>query len=341
MIMGLHRDPGDCKDFSIFERELRRKLWFSIVELDLQISLASGMPTTIRSSDFNCRLPINVDDSDVAEDTLKEPEYRDVSHWTNALTQLALSYSIRLPLDAANLSSTLNLDSTRNSILNIVTQLENRIPQIPPLLRPGQIPSRILTQVLLDIYLRRSLIYLYCPLMVSPLCTLAIRTAALNHIRIVQSHLDAFDPSVADPNLPPEQWDLFHVVCKTDILRSAFMSCYEIGTLNFSRQGGRENWKQEKGEGEISWSRHSLTRIVENTLSGLIKRLGSFGNDLKDVLPLSVVLQSVRTSGSGEEKRELMKKGAKRVLEACRKAVPLLPETQVRLLPLLPCLQNH
>ena len=66
--------------------------------------------------------------------------------------------------------------------------------------------------------------------------------------------------------------------------------------------------------------------MVENTVNSLIQRLGEFGSDLKDVLPLSIVLQSVRSDGTPEEKRELMIRGAERVLFACRQVLPSIQD---------------
>jgi len=50
MIMGLHRDPESCKDFSPFEREQRRKLWRTIVELDIQLYVRYSFPGILTCS---------------------------------------------------------------------------------------------------------------------------------------------------------------------------------------------------------------------------------------------------------------------------------------------------
>src|SRR5204863_5383637 len=65
-------------------------------------------------------------------------------------------------------------------------------------------------------------------------------------------------------------------------------------------------------------SKASLTRIVENTLDGLTRRIGEMGSDLKDVLFLEVALQSVRARGSAQQKESRMYQGAKKTLSACR-----------------------
>jgi hypothetical protein len=67
-----------------------------------------------------------------------------------------------------------------------------------------------------------------------------------------------------------------------------------------------------------SHSKASLTRLVENTLDSLSRRIGEAGNNVKDILLLAVVLQSVRGRGSPETKERWMLQGAKKALSACR-----------------------
>jgi hypothetical protein len=74
----------------------------------------------------------------------------------------------------------------------------------------------------------------------------------------------------------------------------------------------------------VDWvqSRVSFTRVVENTVKSLLDRIGGFGCDLKDILPLCVALCSVRCDGDAEERKKLMKRGAERVRDACRVVRP-------------------
>jgi enamine deaminase RidA (YjgF/YER057c/UK114 family) len=67
-----------------------------------------------------------------------------------------------------------------------------------------------------------------------------------------------------------------------------------------------------------SHSKASLTRLVENTLDSLSRRIGEAGNNVKDIVLLAVVLQSVRGRGSPEMKDRWMTQGAKKALSACR-----------------------
>lgn len=94
------------------------------------------------------------------------------------------------------------------------------------------------------------------------------------------------------------------------------MLCIEIKRFS--------DYPSQPPSSEVPWTKHSLTRIVENTLSSLIQHLSEFSSDLKDVLPLSIVLQSVRSNGSPADKRQMMITGADRILQACRTTLPPL-----------------
>lgn len=54
---GLHREPRDFIRISPFHADLRRQLWYSILEYDLQASFAKGRMPSVREDEFDCQLP--------------------------------------------------------------------------------------------------------------------------------------------------------------------------------------------------------------------------------------------------------------------------------------------
>lgn len=63
MSIGLHRDPRVLGDkASLFDQEMRRRLWATMVELELQASFDRGMPTSSVEVTGHCRPPANMDD---------------------------------------------------------------------------------------------------------------------------------------------------------------------------------------------------------------------------------------------------------------------------------------
>lgn len=62
--MGLHKDPGGY-GLPPFEVEQRRRLWWVIVNYDRRMGEMTGSTVTAISSGGDCKLPLNVNDSDL------------------------------------------------------------------------------------------------------------------------------------------------------------------------------------------------------------------------------------------------------------------------------------
>ena len=343
MIMGLHQDPESYEEFSVFEKEQRRKLWRTILELDMQFSLAGGMPAAIRSSDFNSRPLSKVDDSALKEDMAAYPGDgpERVNVWSDALPQSILSASEIERLDATNvLAGNVLVPEDYERLLGLARYFEYCLQGLPNQVSGGEYsgdqgrgrsPGRLFMKIMLDVALRRPTLSIYqCIMLSESSCHYPeARRGALRNAIAMLSHLDALDPELADPNIikSRDQLNLFHVICKKDIIQSALTLCLEIQSFSVSsREGpGNRNGVQDPRDDLLPWTKTSLTRIVENTLNSLLQRLGEFGSDLKDILPVSIALQSARLDGSAEDKKLLMKKGTERVLKACQEALPHLP----------------
>jgi hypothetical protein len=333
MIMGLHLDPTEYGEFSLFEKEQRRKLWRTIVELDIQFSLAASMPTALRTSDFHIGGLINADDRDLGEEMVEYPPDKGQHVWTDAIAQIALGPSLMERLDAANrIGGHVNLDLDGSFLLHRAADLEKSLQNLPMVARldtglgpnNDKAPERLFARIMLDVFIRRPLLNIYRAIALSPLRSRypEARKGAIRSSIELLSHLDALDPTVADLSIIKDRdlLNLFHLLCRNDIIQAAHFLCFEIQKLGQSMPGEGQNGFSPSEE--VSWTKHSLTRIVENTLNSLLQRLGQFGSDLKDVLPLSIVLHSVRSGGTRDEKLQLMHRGSERVLNACRAVMP-------------------
>ncbi|KAG0648014.1 Fusarisetin A cluster transcription factor fsa6 [Hyphodiscus hymeniophilus] len=337
MIMGLHQDPESYETISAFEKEQRRKLWRSIVELDVQFSLACGMPAAIRSSDFKSRALRNVDDAALKEQMTTYPDDTPERVWTDALPQFLMDASMKDRLDATNLlTSEINIPNTEK-LLSLARYFEYSLQGLSNDLAVSLSPSsersagRLFTKIMLDVQLRRPIMSIYQQILFSGNSShyLEVQRGALRNAIAMLSHLDALDPEVADPNTikSRDQLNLFHILCKRDIMQAALILCLEIQSFSHASREGERTLHNGRDD-LLPWTKTSLTRIVENTLNSLLQRLGEFGSDLKDILPLSIVLLSARSDGTPEDKKALMRKGAERVLKACREALPNLPITR-------------
>ncbi|KAK5633773.1 hypothetical protein RRF57_009489 [Xylaria bambusicola] len=92
--MGLHRDPSRLPKMSQLDAEIRRRLWNTILELELKTSGDSGGFPTISAEISDTRAPANLDDTDLMDDDeLSNPEAGD--RFTDMSVPLALRESFR------------------------------------------------------------------------------------------------------------------------------------------------------------------------------------------------------------------------------------------------------
>lgn len=62
--IGIHNELANAR-CTAFEAEMRRRLWWSLVNFDYRICEMSDLKTTILDPTWDCRTPLNVNDSDI------------------------------------------------------------------------------------------------------------------------------------------------------------------------------------------------------------------------------------------------------------------------------------
>ncbi|CAG9983797.1 unnamed protein product [Clonostachys byssicola] len=86
MHMGLHRDPRHFKKITILHSEIRRRLWATILEMNVQAALDAGSLPAISFDDFDTEPPSNCNDEDL-HDEIYELEQRPDDTVTDASLQ--------------------------------------------------------------------------------------------------------------------------------------------------------------------------------------------------------------------------------------------------------------
>ena len=75
--LGLQRDGAHFEHLTPFEIEMRRKVWWGLVMLDLRASEDQGTDLTIPSGSFDTKIPMNINDEDISPDSKQTPTERD------------------------------------------------------------------------------------------------------------------------------------------------------------------------------------------------------------------------------------------------------------------------
>lgn len=75
--MGIH-DEKSLKKRTPFEAEMCRRLWWALALFDARIGEMANDNNTMMTSDWDCRIPLNVNDSELWEDMKEVPPQRDI-----------------------------------------------------------------------------------------------------------------------------------------------------------------------------------------------------------------------------------------------------------------------
>ncbi|KAJ5713859.1 uncharacterized protein N7483_011040 [Penicillium malachiteum] len=343
MVMGLHVNVtlSPSKSLTVFQAELRRRLWITIVEMDLQTSIAAGMPVLTPALEFSPLTPSNLNDADFSDTSPELPTPKPLDVETDTLPQILLANSLAKRIRIMGPMQHTTPKETMDERLKESEDIEEILQHIPPFLHPDYDSesadlSSVLNRVLLDIHIRRPLICLLRPVTSSdnqdePSFS-GIQRMCLESSITILSYQDLFDPNVVDPDTPGSNtyWRIFQTFCQNDILWAALGVCEYLkhtnqhssapspSNLNDSLTDGSSKASKIPATNNLVHNKASLTRLVENTLDSLTRRIGEKGTNMKDVLLLSVVLQSVRSRGPSDQKERRMSQGAKKALSVCR-----------------------
>ena len=98
---GFHREPTSLSTkISVFDQEMRRRLWATILELELHISINRGMPSSVSAEGWDSRAPANIDDEDFDTSSKDLPPPKSLATYTRssflALAQKSAPFRIEL-----------------------------------------------------------------------------------------------------------------------------------------------------------------------------------------------------------------------------------------------------
>lgn len=153
---GMHRDPSLLASgrISEFEKEMKRRLWITIMEFELQSSLESGLQSSLSGLYFDTPAPSNLPDDSFATDTDEIPASRPSNHFTAASYLVLTSKSLPLRVHLAQLlnnpstniqySDVLHYDAQIHSILSALPSWEDERSTIPSALLHLQLKQYLL-----------------------------------------------------------------------------------------------------------------------------------------------------------------------------------------------------
>lgn len=351
MTMGLHREPSEFGTLGPFCQEMRRRIWYTILDMDLHVSLMCNLPCVVREGDYTTRPPKNLDDEQMWFGMETVPEAKPIDQYTDSQVQAYASRTLLHRMKVVNLLCRIDSVVGYQEVLDIGNQLERYLDEISYLFprnvaaQDRQNGKRWRLHVLLDLHCRRPLLALYRPFALmsgSGDVPPQILRSYLRSSMTVLGYLDDIDPAASHYE---QSLHMYHVFLKHDIIQAAFSVCYYIKIAQESQRGsstynGSNNvWGPSppeslptsngdyadnacsSSESSISWlatSPQRLTARVQRTLDMLVSRVLELSVELKEVVMLAIVFCSVRAAASPSEGdlAELVKRTVGRILDA-------------------------
>ncbi|KAJ5602193.1 hypothetical protein N7510_011727 [Penicillium lagena] len=123
MGQGLHRDPGHFPSISPFEGEMRRRIWVTILELNVQFSSDVSMPPLLTLHGFDTKPPSNLNDEDFAKCSKSLPSPKPKDRYTSSALQIALLRSFSTRLHISQVLNDCNNDQSYEAALDCGTEL--------------------------------------------------------------------------------------------------------------------------------------------------------------------------------------------------------------------------
>lgn len=153
MVMGYHSDSVSTAAFTPFIDEMRRRVWCSIMQIDLAFASRMGLQPIIRPESTDMKLPKNIYDDELREDLKELPPSRPLTEPTPAC--YAIYRSKLLSVFAEIWQGTQpKVEHTRSTVMELDNRLNQTISEIPPLfkMRPLEESMRDSPEVVVQRY---------------------------------------------------------------------------------------------------------------------------------------------------------------------------------------------
>jgi hypothetical protein len=123
MQMGLHQDPSSLREMDIQQREVRRRLWYTILEMNVQSALDSGMAPMVTEDDYTTQPPLDLSDEDLDNSTNSGEDENPSPGRSATFFQYLLAKSIGFRLTVVRVVNSLNVEPSYDEVLSIDQKL--------------------------------------------------------------------------------------------------------------------------------------------------------------------------------------------------------------------------
>jgi len=161
MASGMHRNPSLILKgkLSEFEKEMRRRLWATIMELELHSSIECGLPSSLCGLYFDTQPPANIPDEAFGADTAQAPSGRPIDHFTSTSYLIISLRSLPLRVHLMQLINNPTANLQYSDVMHYDARINSLLSSIPD----WNDPRSTIASALLDLQLRQFLLLLHRP----------------------------------------------------------------------------------------------------------------------------------------------------------------------------------
>ncbi|ENH61433.1 Oleate activated transcription factor 3 [Fusarium oxysporum f. sp. cubense race 1] len=130
--VGLHREPSHmAAKITVFHQEMRRRIWATVQEFDMQASFDHCLPTLVSQLHYDTNAPRNLDDDDFDESTTVLPPSKPVKEYTFSSFQHLARQSLLLRLELSRLLTGPSSEIDYDQVIRYTNDLTQEIDALP------------------------------------------------------------------------------------------------------------------------------------------------------------------------------------------------------------------
>lgn len=167
--VGLHREPSHMGGkITVYNQEMRRRIWATVQEFDMQASFDHGLPTLVSQLHFDTNPPRNLDDEDFDENTTALPPSKPAKDYTFSSFQNLARQSLPLRLELSRLLTGPLSEIDYDQVIRYTNDLTHEIDALPSWdmnleNSNGSKKNPLIAYTLLHVQLRQYIIPLHQP----------------------------------------------------------------------------------------------------------------------------------------------------------------------------------
>ncbi len=227
---GLHRDAETLnmrhgnlakRRVSLFDQEMRRRIWTTIAELELQTAIDRGMPAMMRDLMIDCGAPLNIEDEKLRPSLDQPLPSLQSSVYTKSSFQHISYGSFALRQEIISLINGSSTGMPYEEMLQYDRKITEALDDIPEW--NDQVQETHISRTLLQLQLQYLQLLLHRPFVHQYSHSKRYAYSAMVHLKSAMTILDSHQ-NVANRGI-----DILSIM-RSDILSAVYSICYSLST---------------------------------------------------------------------------------------------------------------